>query len=392
MPGPLTSLKILDFTTLLPGPFGTMMLADMGAEVLRVEAPNRADLMRALPPRDGDDSVAHRSLARSKESICVNLKKEDGARIVKDLIKDYDILVEGFRPGVMARFGLGYEDLVSIKEDLIYVSLTGYGQDGPLKDRAGHDINYQALSGLAHYNGRREHGPVPSGFQVADIAGGSCHLVMGLLAAVIYRKETGKGQFLDVSMTDAAFALNNIHGAMGLKGASPGLESTSLNGGGFYDYYRTKDGRYMSVGSLEPAFLKTLLATLERQELFAKAYSQNPGDQAQVKKELSRTFMQKNQSEWISIFALVDCCVEPVLAFEEAADHSYIKAREMVVDVPKEDGGALRQIAFPIKFSKTKPSYKYAAKKQGEDTQKVLARLGYESEKIKDLARDGVIL
>ena len=210
MTGPLTSLKVLDFSTLLPGPYASMMLADMGAEILRVESPSRLDLVRFLPPMDGDTSASHAFLNRGKRSLALDLKKEGAVDIIKALIKEYDVVLEQFRPGVMDRLGLGYAVLSELNPSLIYCSITGYGQTGPYKSRAGHDINYLALSGVSSYSGRKGERPPPLGVQVADVAGGSHHAVMGILAAVINRQQTGKGQFVDVSMTDAAFAMNGL--------------------------------------------------------------------------------------------------------------------------------------------------------------------------------------
>ena len=186
MSGPLSGLKVLDFSTLLPGPFATMMFADMGADVLRVESPSRPDMVRVMPPyADDGNSAAHGFLNRSKRSIAIDLKRPEGVEIVKQLVAEYDIVIEQFRPGVMDRLGVGYEALKAINPKLIYCSITGYGQTGPYRDRAGHDMNYLAIAGVLGYNGRKASGPAPMAVQVADIAGGSCHAVIGVLAAVI---------------------------------------------------------------------------------------------------------------------------------------------------------------------------------------------------------------
>ncbi|MFT7111188.1 MAG: alpha-methylacyl-CoA racemase, partial [Psychrobacter glaciei] len=209
MDQPLSSLKVLDFSTLLPGPYATLMMADMGAQVLRIESPTRPDLVRALPPMDiSGHSAAHSYLNRNKKAMALDLKNPEALGIIHALIAEYDVVVEQFRPGVMARLGLDYPSLKKINPKLIYCSITGYGQTGPLKDRAGHDINYLALSGIADYSRRKNQKPVPQAVQIADIAGGSHHAVMGVLAAVIQRSQTGEGQHLDISMTDCAFSLN----------------------------------------------------------------------------------------------------------------------------------------------------------------------------------------
>ncbi|HCE38903.1 MAG TPA: carnitine dehydratase, partial [Alcanivorax sp.] len=172
MSGPLASLKVLDFSTLLPGPFATLLLADMGAEVLRVESPTRPDMVRLLPPSEDNVSAVHGYINRSKRSLALDLKTPEGREVVHRLVKDYDIVVEQFRPGVMDKLGVGYETLKAINPGLIYCSITGYGQDGPYRDRAGHDLNYLSIAGMTSYNGRRDSGPAPMAFQVADVAGG----------------------------------------------------------------------------------------------------------------------------------------------------------------------------------------------------------------------------
>ena len=216
MTQPLKGLKVLDFSTLLPGPYATQLLADMGAEVLRVESPTRPDLLKVMPPYVGKGkakvSAAHATINRNKKSIAIDLKHESAKAIVERLLSEYDIVVEQFRPGVMARLGLDYDALKQKQGKLIYCSITGYGQSGPYRDRAGHDINYLALSGLASYAGRRDTGPILSSTQIADIAGGSHHAVMAILAAVIERQVSGEGQYLDISMSDAALALSTMYG------------------------------------------------------------------------------------------------------------------------------------------------------------------------------------
>ena len=351
MAAPLANLKILDFSTLLPGPYATMMLADMGAEVLRIEAPDRVDLAKVMPPFDGKFSTTFSYLGRGKQTLQLNLKQPESVEKVKQLVQDYDIVVEQFRPGVMDRLGIGYEVLKAINPKLIYCAITGYGQTGPYKDRAGHDINYLAISGVASHCGRADSGPPPMGIQIADVAGGSHHAVMGILAAVIKRQETGEGAFIDISMTDAAFALNAMAGAAALAGGQPQKpESGMLNGGTFYDYYQTRDGRWLSVGSLEPQFSSRLCDTLELGELKSYALSQKPEHQQELKAAIKQKIAERSLAEWQEVFADVDACVEPVLTIEEAAGHPQLKARGMVVDRDRGDGHSQNQLGHPILF------------------------------------------
>ena len=389
---PLNNLKILDFSTLLPGPFATRLLADMGADVLRVESPSKPELNRLVPPLDDEGvSFNHRYLNRDKRSIALDLKKPEAIEVVKKLIQDYDIVVEGFRPGVMDRLGLGYDTLKAINPRLIYCSITGFGQDGPFANRPGHDINYLALSGSASYTGRPGQGPLPLGVQVADLAGGSLHGVAGILAAVIERTESGQGQHVDVSMTDAAFALNAMAGADSLAG---GVEARAgalmLNGGSFYDYYQTSDGRYFSVGSLEPHFAKALFEVVGQPELAAVSLSPKPKDQMKLRETLQGFFGERSFDELQQIFKGLDICVEPVLSVSEAAQHPQLKHRAMVVDIETAEGKTQPQIGAAIKFSRFKPEYKGVSCLPGAHTDEVLWDAGYNEGQIQALRQGKV--
>jgi len=393
MLGPLASLKVLDFSTLLPGPFASLLLADMGAEVLRIESPTRMDLLRVLPPQDHGVSASHAYLNRNKRSLALDLKKPEALEVIKQLLEDYDIVLEQFRPGVMDRLGLGYEALKAINPKLIYVSITGYGQTGPYKDRAGHDINYLALAGLASYTGRADAGPLPLGVQVADVAGGSLHGVIGLLAAVIARQQSGLGQHLDVSMTDCAFSLNAMSGAGYLAcGVEPGPEEQLLNGGSFYDYYRSRDGRWLSVGSLEPAFMKPLCAALGLEELASLGLSAQPAQQKKLKDALKVEFEKHDFADLCALFAELDACVEPVLSLGEAVLHPQLQARELVTQVPRGDGSSQAQMACPLKFSQGLPEPRHIGAALGQHTDQVLGELGFSAQRIEQLRRAKVIL
>lgn len=388
---PLDSLKVLDFSTLLPGPYASMMLADLGADVLRVEAPGRPDLCRMLPPFVDGTSAAHGYLNRSKRSLALDLKQPQAIEIVKQLVADYDIVLEQFRPGVMDRLGLGYEALKAINPKLIYCSITGFGQTGPYKDRPGHDINYLALAGVSSYTGRKGDGPLPIGVQVADVAGGSLHGVVGILSAVIQRQLTGEGQQVDISMTDAALALNGMAGAAcAAAGQVPGEETELLNGGAFYDYYRTRDGRYMALGGLEPQFIKQLCQSLGCPEMVSFAQSPEPADQQVVKNRLSALIAAQDFEHWCEVFAMVDACVEPVLKLDEALQHPQMQARGMQVQVPAPGGGSQTQLAQPIKLSASEPRYAHIGRELGQDSTEVLQQLGYSDQAIAQLRESGI--
>ncbi|SDK01873.1 CaiB/BaiF CoA transferase family protein [Microbulbifer yueqingensis] len=395
--GPLEGLKILDFSTLLPGPYASMLLADMGAEVLRIESPSRPDMLRGLPPMVGGRetgqeavSAAHASINRNKKSLALDLKDERAGEIVRRLLTEYDIVLEQFRPGVMERLGLGFETLRKVCPGLIYCSVTGYGQTGPMKSRAGHDINYLALSGLASYSGRADTGPVLAGTQVADIAGGSHHAVMGVLAAVYRREKTGEGSHVDISMTDCAFAMNAISGANALAGAGepqPGGEL--LNGGSFYDYYRTSDGRYLSVGSLEPQFAEQFFLGIGHPEWLERVLVAE--EQEPLKRDIATAVGECSLEHWQRVFADTDACVEPVLGFYEATQSALLQERGMLCEAELPSGDTLQQINTPLAFGPEKPRRHMAGTPLGSHTRDILRELGYGAEEIEEMRRRGAI-
>lgn len=392
MAGPLASLKVLDFSTLLPGPFGTMILADLGAEVLRIESPTRPDMVRIMPPMVDGVSAAHAYLNRGKRSLAIDLKKPEGVELVKQLVAQYDIVVEQFRPGVMDKLGVGYEALKAINPQLIYCSITGYGQTGPYRDRAGHDMNYLSVAGVLGYNGRRESGPAPMAVQVADIAGGSCHAVMGILAAVIHRTQTGEGQMVDISMTDAAFSLHALTAPGALQGGEqPELERTQLNGGSFYDCYATADGRYLSVGGLEPQFGMAFCQAIGKPQLATRLLITEPVQLAEIKAEIAAAVKCHTFAEWQERFAIIDACVEPVLTFAEACEHPQMQARGMLVEVPSLEGREQKQLASPFKMSATPPEYRHVGVSLGSHTSDVLHELGLSDATIAELRSARVV-
>lgn len=343
----LQGLKVLDFSTMLPGPFATLMLADLGAEVMHVTKSEGSQRW-----------IVDDYLQRSKQSMAVDLKDRAVIAKLHELVQQYDIIVEQFRPGVMARLGLGYEALKQVNPAIIYCSITGYGQTGPYRDRGGHDINYVSMAGIQGYSGSKKDGPANIGIQVANLAGGSLHAVIGILAAVIHRTKTGEGQHIDISMTDCALALNALSAPEYLvQGTALQREQLMLNGGTFYGYYETKDGRHLSVGSLEPKFRHALCEAIGRPDLLPVALQFTQQADQQLKAELTAVFKTRPLTEWQAIFAQVDACVEPVLTFEETVTHPLFEARQMFVEVETKDGRKQKQLACPIKSNVFKTTY-----------------------------------
>jgi len=388
MAGPLRKLKILDFTTLLPGPYATMCLADLGAEVLQVASGSRPDLADLFPPFVPGTKISTASayLRRNKRSMTLNLKDLRAAKIIYRLLGKYNIVIEQFRPGVMAKLGLDYDTLKKVNPSLIYCSLTGYGQTGPLRDRAGHDMNYISRSGIASYSGKKGSGPSLMGMQIADVASGSMNAMIGILAAVAHRHATGEGQYIDVSMTDGMIAFHAMFGAAFLAdGVDIEREGVLLNGGSLYDYYETKDGRHISFGGLEPQFFAAFCNAVGRPDLIPGGVS--PKNVAEVKEEIRSVIRAKTQAEWTAVFEHVDACVEPVMTLSETFRDAHTLERGMVVEVPLPSGEKVRQVANPIRFSSTAPEYRQAGTLPGAHTREVLQGLGYNDEEIDEFER-----
>ncbi|MEN8385440.1 CaiB/BaiF CoA transferase family protein [Acinetobacter towneri] len=364
----LSGLKVLDFSTLLPGPFASLYLADMGAEVIHIESATRPDLIRLFPPYANGQATSHSYLNRNKQSITLDLKSPESIQLIHDKIAEFDIVLEQFRPGVMQRLGLDYASLAKINPQLIYCSITGYGQTGDYQQRAGHDINYLALSGIAGHSGRQAGGPPPLGIQVADVAGGSLHALVAILSAVIERQRSGLGQYIDISMTDCAATLNNMAASAVLAAQVPQYaEQSYLNGGTYYDYYETADGRYLSVGSLEPQFMQGLAQILNLPILLEKGASLDPQERLQVKHAIQDKIKTQSFATWQQVFAQYDVCVEPVFTLDEALHSPLAQQRGWTVEVPIQQNAEKTetQLACPIKFSRSQMRYDYIGQALG---------------------------
>ncbi|WHY88898.1 CaiB/BaiF CoA-transferase family protein [Neobacillus novalis] len=393
MAGALEGLKILDFSTLVPGPYATMCLADMGADVLRIKSGTRPDVVDFLPPFLPETMLSSVSaqLSRNKKLMTLNLKDSRAREVIHQLLGEYDIIIEQFRPGVMAKLHLDYESLKKVNPRLIYCSLTGYGQTGPMRTRAGHDINYIAMSGVASYSGKKESGPPLLGVQIGDIASGSNNAIIGILSAVIYRERTGKGQHIDVSMTDGMIAFNSfMQGAAYLvDGKDVGMEENLVNGGSLYDYYETQDGRYLSFGGVEPQFFKQFCQTIGRPDFATGGVT--PKNGTAIKEEIRQIIRTRTLEDWMDLFNEADACVEPVLKLSEVLDSPLVRERGMVVEVPGPNGNKIKQIANPIKFSESLPEYRHTGIPLSQaNTDAIMKSLGYSQTEIEELANTGL--
>ncbi len=388
---PLNKMKILDFTTLLPGPYGSMILADLGADIIKIENYNNPDLMRFLPPLVNNVSAGYAHLNRGKRSLGIDLKKSGAKEIIYRLVKKYDIVLDQFRPGVMERLGIGYEKLREYNESLIYCSVTGYGQKGTYANRAGHDINYLSLAGINSYSGRKSSGPALNGIQIADIAGGSHNMVIAVLAAYIKRLDKGEGDYIDISMTDCAFSLTAFYTAGFLAGGSPPQrESEFLNGGSIYDYYRTLDGRFLSVGPVEEKFFGKFCEAIGLSEVSYKDLLAGENI-SEIKKKVTEIISSKTLDHWVSLFKDIDACVEPVLTIDEVTEKSPVAERDMIFSIRNEKGVMTKQISNPYKFRSGIYNSKFAGVTVGYHNDDILKGAGFGHAEIKKFQEEGII-
>lgn len=371
---PLKSVRVLDLSRLLPGPYCTMLLADFGAEVIKVEEPSKGDYARAYEPKLDDDSAMFHSLNRNKKSVCLDLKTPEGKHEFLKIAEEADVVVESFRPGVMERLGLGYETLKSVNPRLIYCAVTGYGQTGPYADKPGHDINYLSFAGLLNLMGEKDGKPVVPAAQIADIGGGALPAAVGILLALLEREKSGKGQFVDVSMMDGVISwLQTLLPDYLSANTVPKRGEEMLNGGrACYAVYETKDERFIAVGALEPKFWKNFCEVIGRRD-FIPLLEAPLHEQYRLKYEIQVIMSEKTLGEWLELFSDVEACVSPVLTFEEMIEHPQVAAREMIRTVNHAELGSVKQIGIPIKLSETPGEIYSQAPKLGEHTHELKA-------------------
>ena len=372
----LQAIRVLDLTRLLPGPYCTLMLADFGAEVIKVEDPVAGDYLRDFEPKlDADSSVFH-SLNRNKKSICLDLKTEKERSHFLKLVETADVVMESFRPGVMKRLGLDYETLKQINPRLIYCAITGYGQTGPYKDKPGHDINYLSYAGLLHVMGEKDRKPVIPATQIADIGGGAYPAIAGILLALFEREKTGKGQLVDVSMLDGVVSWMHmlLPNVFAEREVTRGEEL--LNGGfACYQVYETKDNRFLSMGGIEQKFWKVFCEGIERQD-FIDCLDAPKEKQEQMIHETQTIIAGKTLEEWLDIFSEKEACVTPVKIMEETLEDSQLQAREMIQTIAHPELGNMKQIGNPIKLSESPKETSLPAPKRGEHTELILREIG----------------
>jgi crotonobetainyl-CoA:carnitine CoA-transferase CaiB-like acyl-CoA transferase len=382
----LAGTRVLDLTRYIPGPFCTMLLADLGADVVKVEEPPLGDPTRGVPPALGGESAAHAALNRGKRSVVVDLRSDEGPPLVRRMARSADVFVEGFRPGALAKRGLGPDALREENPRLVYCSLTGYGQDGPLAGRAGHDIDYLSLGGLLAGLRDREGDPVFPPTQIADVTGGLLATI-GILAALQARERTGRGQHVDVSMLEGVLALMAVPAARVLAGETrPGeLQGTHA----CYNVFRCRDGKHVAVGALEPKFWETLCRTVGLPEKAPRQWERGR-DRRETLETFARLFASRDRADWLRELRAADCCVEPVLDTDEALREPQVAARR-VLDERRVDGAVLRTVASPVRLSETPTVSARRPPRLGEHTEEVLGLAGYGAGDIARLREAGVI-
>jgi len=389
----LDGVRVLDLTRLLPGGFCTVLLADLGADVLKVEDPGMGDYVRWAPPyHEGADDSAKSALFlalnRGKRSIRLDLKQEAGREVLLALVDEHDVVVEGFRPGVMDRLGVGYEVLRERNPRIVYCAITGYGQTGPYTARSGHDLNYLGLVGMLDMSGQAGGPPVQAAGQIADLGGGGLMAAYAILAALREAERSGEGQLVDVSMADGALSWLSMAAASHLAdGHVPQRGAESLTGGFVcYRPYACADG-HVTMGALEPKFWAAFCHGVGREDLLDKAF-EPPGSDAH--REVEAVFAARSRAEWKAFADEHDCCLEPVLDLGEALDSDLVREREMVLEL--DQPGAVepvRLLSHPVKLSRTPGVPQGPGPALGEHTRAVLEDLGYGGEEIAELERAG---
>ncbi len=375
--GPLKGIRVLEIAGIGPGPFCAMMLADMGAEVLRVDRKNHPSLA-------GRYDVA----GRGRRSVAVDLKKPEGVATVLRLVEQADALLEGYRPGVMERLGLGPEVCLQKNPRLVYGRMTGWGQHGPLAHAAGHDINYISLTGALHAIGRAGERPVPPLNLVGDYGGGSMMLAFGMVCGLLEAQRSGQGQVVDAAMTDGAALLMAMFYGMKAGGMWKDERGSNLLDGAahFYDTYECSDGKYVSIGSIEPKFYELLLEKTGLKEDTDFRQQMNQKKWPELKEKLAAVFRSKTREEWCAVMEGTDVCFAPVLSMSEAAEHPHNKARQTFINL----NGVVQPAPAP-RFSRTVPEVQGPPPTVGQDTDQALADWGFASDEISALKHAKIV-
>lgn len=383
---PLADVRVLDLSRLLPGGFCTAMLADLGAEVVKIEQPGIGDYMRWGEPKVGSESAASWVIDRGKRSVAVNLKDERGVKALLALARHADVIVESFRPGVVDRLGVGYEQVSEVNPAIVYCSISGYGQDGPLRHSPGHDLNYTGRAGLLSITGPADGRPAIPGVQIADLGAGGLMSAVGILAALHLARRTGEGDHIDISMTDGALAWLSVHlGDYLATGEPPGRERMLLNGHfPCYNVYECADGGYITVGAIEEQFWEALCEGTGHSDLIATR------DDPDAVDRWRSIFRERTRDEWVEALSGT-ACVGPVNDFSEAVSDPQIVHRGMITSQLHPEAGELPQVDTPVRLKNHPGGVGAPAPALGADTRELLAEAGYAPEQIEELIAFGAV-
>jgi alpha-methylacyl-CoA racemase len=395
-PLPLNGIRVLDLSRLLPGAYASQMLADFGADVIKVEEPGSGDYGRHMPPHGaGGMGLNFLAINRNKRSITLNLKNAAGREVFLRLVRGADVLLESFRPGVLSRLGLGYEQVKEVNPRLVYCAISGYGQDGPYRLRAGHDLNYAGYAGLLDYNRGSNGEPAMPPTQLGDLAGGSFMAVIGILTALFGRGHSGEGRMVDVAMTEGVMALLPLVTATYFHTAiapTPGL--SALDGGlPCYNIYETSDGRYITLAALEYKFWHTFCTQIGHLELLPFHIPAGPQERAEAIELLRTIFKTRSRDEWLADLAEIDACVGPVYTLGEALNDVHMQSRgsSVLSQPPGATGEGLRTLPTFPRICGVGQEQRYAPPQLGEHTGELLHELGYSEAEIGELQTGGAI-
>lgn len=389
---PLDGIRVLDLSRLLPGPYASHILSSFGAEVIKIEKPGEGDYMRTYEPKAQGVNAAFLTINRGKKSLAIDLKHEDGKEAFIALVKQSDVVIDGFRPGVMERLEIGYEQLKAVNPKLIYAALTGYGQTGPNSKHAGHDLNYVAVAGMLDLLGESNGMPAVPGVQIADVAAGALPTVIGILLGLQNRSRTGEGQSIDISMFDSVLGLMPVQIAnyTATKRRPKRGHERLFGRYACYNIYPVRNSRYLAVAALEPKFWEALCLAIDRDDLIEDQYVE--GDAQEIlKAELTRTFQKKEVSDWLEIFDETDVCVTEVREISRVVQDDSVAERRMVTPIRGPDGTVYEQLGVFPKLSGTPGYVTGEAPARGGNTRELLASLDYTEERISELLEAKIV-
>ncbi|MDP6620959.1 MAG: CaiB/BaiF CoA-transferase family protein [Alphaproteobacteria bacterium] len=388
---PLAGVTVLEFTRLLPGPLATMFLGDLGADVIKIEDTKFGDYIRKIGPLSGENSARFHVLNRNKRSLRIDYRTPEGRDVVRRLAESADILLEGFRPGAMDEMGLGYEELRQRNPRLVYCSLSGFGQTGPLRGRAGHDMNYASYAGLTDQIGGRGGPPSDANFQFADIAGGTSGAMMGMLAALFDAQRSGRGRYIDASITDCTLAMTVIPmSSWNADGSVPERGNDIISGQyPWYGFYETSDGKYVHLGALEWRFWQNFCDAIGQPEWGEQQFAS--GAQAdEIRAGVAAHLLTNTRDHWVETLGPLDTCVAPVWTLKEAHESALFRAREMFVEYDHPVDGKIVQAAFPLKMTDFEFEVR-PAPLHGEHTSEILDEAGFDEAEQEGLRAADVI-